>query len=285
MEYQYQYQPWTPQLGYEIEQAFIFCRSIYDILDPYPDDPIPIEEVFNQMIDICQSFYSNHYHGFEQSFHRIIENREKLRKSLSDFINSKNLSFWQILRQVHSEQLMVQTINKQMLDICRNIYHVSLMYRNERMISMYISLLPQIREQIHFFIVKNVFYLFYSFIVKQQQLPNSSILLHSFASCIFGNDRWCTSPIGSMNDILTASGLVYRPMDMSERKKWEIFCSVWKPNNFDHPTGVCVERDATEKWKTFFIRPTPYQFTKDRIVDLVIYRPIQLTGGRHRSNH
>jgi hypothetical protein len=163
--------------------------------------------------------------------------------------------------------------------------HVSLMWRNERMISMYVSLLPENHEQTHFFITKNIFYLFYNFIMKQprQQLPNSSILLHSFASCVFGNDRWCTAPIGRMSEILKASNLHYNLIGPEKWGKWETSkeagCYIWIHSWKDE---MCVERDDKEQWKTFFISPTPFNFVQERVGNLVIYRPIQLTGGYHK---
>lgn len=54
----------------------------------------------------------------------------------------------------------------------------------------------------HFYIIKNLFYVIKKFMQELQELKESSLLLHSFASDLFGSKYWCTLPLTSMSDIL-----------------------------------------------------------------------------------
>lgn len=95
---------------------------------------------------------------------------------------------------------------------CTNLYYVS-MYSDDRLvISMFVANYPHIKSQVHYYIVKDLYYFLWEFLQKiglqekQPKIKNSSIRLHSFASDLFGNKEWCTSPLASMGKILKAKG-------------------------------------------------------------------------------
>jgi hypothetical protein len=169
-QYQYQYQTWTPKLRQEINQAFEVCGKLYDIIDlrGSPDeikildrllegyDP-GIDALFDGVVQLCHSFYEEHYQlkdGFDERVRRVLADDRLLKEMLIDFIRSNKPDFLRTVLHVSLEQatMYLYPDNKEMLERCNTIFYVSLMYRHERMVSMYVSLLPKNHHQTHFFI-------------------------------------------------------------------------------------------------------------------------------------
>ena len=71
-------------------------------------------------------------------------------------------------------------------------------YGSNRILSMFVSNIPIIKIQLHHFILSDI----KNLIENKNSLSNSSLFMHSFASSLFGNNAWYTTPIGNMQGIL-----------------------------------------------------------------------------------
>jgi len=113
------------------------------------------------------------------------------------------------------EQLSFINKVKEKLKTCDDLYYVAIYlrdktspHRTKLIISMFVAVYPELKTQQHFFITKSPYYYLYECLGLDSITPlrNSSILLHSFASSLFGSTEWCTAPIESMTKILEAQG-------------------------------------------------------------------------------
>ena len=156
--------------------------------------------ILNKKIDIIDILMKKEVNMVEKV--NSIFNTNFDENKLVDFIKLNEKSF-DIIKQVYREQYMI--INSPKVK-CNNIYRVS-MYNNDMLvISMFISVYPDIQSQMHFYIIKDILYL----LNQYPNIKNSSILLHSFASDLFNSQYWCTSPLDNMKQILLKHGVVFR---------------------------------------------------------------------------
>ncbi len=98
---------------------------------------------------------------------------------------------------------MVQVISEQSMFINNEPYYNNSWYleiygKYDRYISMFVSNIPQLKLQLHHFIVSDL----RNLIKNDNILANSSLFMHSFAASLFDNNYWYTTPIGNMEGIL-----------------------------------------------------------------------------------
>lgn len=142
-------------------------------------------------------------------------NVENLMDKFIQFISKTNYQIFLDYKSVYTEQLIEwKTVRSEKCDR----YYVELYENNTQVISMFVWKLhfDEYLLQKHFSIVKNILYSLNKFVISQREIPNSSILLHSFASTLFNSVQWYTSPMSSMAGILKKQNIKFKEFDSED---------------------------------------------------------------------
>ena len=203
----------TPQMGQEFSNHIV--NAI--LSQNWKNEKIPEKRRFtqdyeleNKIIDIYNLLDINF------CYYKNILNYSNL-SSLVYFIASKPLQFLKDILGTYSE---LYSEYKPYHEIICPRFIVSIYEKEEDMYttSMVVKVIHNqyIKTQIHIHIHKNIHYILSKYLKNEPELRNSSILLHSFASDVFGSDEWFTNPLHSMANIMKANNIRYSLVQKDE---------------------------------------------------------------------
>ena len=139
-------------------------------------------------------------------------------QQIMEFVCLKSLDFFINTIGVLDEQRSV--LGTPYVDC--DIYYVCLYEDNIPVVSIFIFLFKQYKQQAHFYIVKELDYSLRKLIEGKPELKNSSILLHSFAAFIFNSDYFFTNPLSSMVEIFKHNNINPAvPVSQAEADYWQ----------------------------------------------------------------
>ncbi len=149
---------------------------------------------------------------------------------------------------------MVQVINEQSMFISNEPYYNNSWYleiygKYDRYISMFVSNIPQLKLQLHHFIVSDL----KNLIKSDNNLANSSLFMHSFATSLFDNDYWYTTPIGNMEGILgyKLKNLSHKRTNLEEYKKISDYINkIWTSPPVQPTFKYVINNFLKNFWKT-----------------------------------
>lgn len=133
----------------------------------------------------------------DDKFNKLISDLIVTKNQIINFLKSMTYKFIIDAQQVASEQdsyAESYSPNEK-----RKSYYLEIHGdMGNRIISMFVSNIPELQIQLHHFIMADLANL----IKKTDILSGSSLFMHSFASNLFGNEAWYTTPVGNMGGIL-----------------------------------------------------------------------------------